>query len=71
MKISYSNMIGDIADRTKGADKFDILKAVGQDSRIGDKCLMPGYGYGGPCFPRDNRALGWYAKSNVDSIMCE
>jgi UDPglucose 6-dehydrogenase len=57
-------MIGDIADKTSGADKFDILAAVGHDSRIGTKCLLPGYGFGGPCFPRDNRARGWYAKSN-------
>jgi len=63
MKISYCNMIGDIADKTMGADKFDVLNAVGGDSRVGSKCLKPGYGFGGPCFPRDNRALGWYAKS--------
>merc|ERR1712031_117257 len=46
-----------------GAEKFEILQAVGADSRIGTKCLRPGYGFGGPCFPRDNRALGGYAKS--------
>jgi len=63
MKISYCNMIGDIADKSVGADKFDVLRAVGADSRIGTKCLKPGYGFGGPCFPRDNRALAWYAQS--------
>merc|ERR1711966_314723 len=62
-KISYCNMVGDIADRTPGAEKHEILQAVGADSRIGTKCLRPGYGFGGPCFPRDNRALGGYAKS--------
>ena len=62
-KISYANMVGDIADATPGADKFAILRAVGADSRVGTKCLMPGYGFGGPCFPRDNRALGGYAES--------
>jgi len=61
MKISYANQIGDIADRTPGADKKDILSAVGKDSRVGGKYLKAGYGYGGPCFPRDNRALGDYA----------
>jgi len=71
MKISYANMIGDIADRTSGANKFDVLNAVGHDSRIGTKCLLPGYGFGGPCFPRDNRALGWYAKNiaNIDPML--
>lgn len=62
-KISFANMIGDIADRTVGAKKEDILRAVGSDSRVGLKCLRAGYGFGGPCFPRDNRALGGYASS--------
>jgi nucleotide sugar dehydrogenase len=62
-KIAYANMVGDIADATPGANKYDILQAVGGDKRIGDRCLKPGYGFGGPCFPRDNRALGSYAKT--------
>ncbi len=61
-KISYANMIGEIADQTPDADKYAILKAVGADTRVGVKYLLPGYGFGGPCFPRDNRALGAYAK---------
>jgi UDP-glucose 6-dehydrogenase len=59
-KIAFANMIGDLADLTEGADKFDILSAVGCDKRIGHLYLKPGYGFGGPCFPRDNRALGGY-----------
>ncbi|EKX42049.1 hypothetical protein GUITHDRAFT_41068, partial [Guillardia theta CCMP2712] len=62
-KIAFANMIGDAADNTEGADKTDILEAVGCDSRIGSKCLKPGYGFGGPCFPRDNRALGHHMRS--------
>lgn len=62
-KIAYANMIGDIADKTLGANKFDILKAIGGDTRVGHLCLKPGYGFGGPCFPRDNRALGSYAQA--------
>jgi len=60
-KIAYANMVADIADRTAGADKEAILAAVGKDQRIGARCLKPGYGFGGQCFPRDNRALGNYA----------
>jgi nucleotide sugar dehydrogenase len=55
-KISYANMIGDIANRL-GCDAFKVLEAIGTDSRIGNKYLKPGFGFGGPCFPRDNRAL--------------
>ncbi|KAH0785842.1 UDP-glucose/GDP-mannose dehydrogenase [Histomonas meleagridis] len=60
-KIAYANMIGDIADMTPGADKNAILQAIGHDSRVGLKCLMPGWSFGGPCFPRDNRALAGYS----------
>jgi len=71
-KISFANMVGDVCDRTPGANKFDVLKAVGEDSRIGRKYILPGYGFGGPCFPRDNRALGNYAKSvGIEPMICE
>lgn len=71
-KISYANMIGDIADATPGANKFEILRAVGADSRVGSRCILPGYGFGGPCFPRDNRALGMYArKVGVEPVICD
>jgi UDPglucose 6-dehydrogenase len=55
-KISYANMVGDIANRL-GCDANTVLSAIGTDSRIGNKYLKPGFGFGGPCFPRDNRAL--------------
>jgi len=61
-KISFANSIGDLA-KTAGANVDSILKAIGSDSRIGGKYLGYGFGFGGPCFPRDNRALGKYAAS--------
>lgn len=61
-KISFANSIGDLALQA-GADYNKILKAIGSDSRIGGKYLNYGFGFGGPCFPRDNRALGKYAQS--------
>ena len=71
-KISFANMVGDIADATPGADKMVILAAVGGDSRVGGRCILPGYGFGGPCFPRDNRALGMYArKVGVQPEICD
>lgn len=59
-KISFANSIGDLATKA-GADTDKILAAVGSDSRIGSKYLRYGFGFGGPCFPRDNRALGKFA----------
>lgn len=55
-KISFANMIGDICERYN-CEASTVLNAVGSDSRIGKKYLKPGFGFGGPCFPRDNRAL--------------
>jgi len=70
MKVTFSNLIGDIADRTPGADKYAICQAIGQDSRVGTKYLRPGYGFGGPCFPRDNRALGGYGEMvGIDALL--
>jgi len=60
-KISFANSIGDMAT-VAGADPDKILAAVGADSRIGGKYLRYGFGFGGPCFPRDNRALGRFAE---------
>ena len=33
-----------------------------QDRSIGPIGMRPGYGYGGPCYPRDNQALALYAR---------
>ncbi len=60
-KISFTNMIGDLATSV-GADPDKILKAVSSDSRVGEKLMRYGYGYGGTCLPRDNRALAVFAK---------
>ena len=60
-KISYTNMIGDIVLASGGRPQT-VLNAVGSDTRVGSKLTRYGFGYGGPCFPRDNRAIGIYAK---------
>ena len=62
-KLSFANMISDVCDKL-GADKESVLKSVGGDSRIGNKYFNPGYSFGGPCFPRDTKAL----KQIVDSV---
>jgi nucleotide sugar dehydrogenase len=62
-KISYANMIGEVLTRSGLEDDVDrALAAIGADSRIGSKYLRYGFGYGGPCPPRDNRAFAHYAR---------
>ena len=60
-KIAFANMIGDIALNSDCRPDI-ILNAIGSDSRVGNKYLGFGFGYGGPCFPRDNRALAIYSE---------
>lgn len=58
MKIAYANMIGEIAINTGIEDEVStVLGAIGSDSRVGNKYLQYGFGYGGPCLVRDNRAI--------------
>ena len=61
-KISYANTIGQVLALSDLDDEIDsVLEAIGNDSRIGKKYLKFGFGFGGPCFPRDNRAFASYA----------
>ncbi|ELR99075.1 UDP-glucose/GDP-mannose dehydrogenase family protein [Gloeocapsa sp. PCC 73106] len=55
-KISFINEIANICDRV-GADVTQIAKGIGLDSRIGEKFLQAGIGWGGSCFPKDVSAL--------------
>jgi UDPglucose 6-dehydrogenase len=55
-------MLADICDRLPGADVDVVTKALGADTRIGQKYLKGAMGYGGPCFPRDNVAFAALAR---------
>jgi UDPglucose 6-dehydrogenase len=56
-KISYANMLAEMCDHLPGADVDVVSAAVGSDTRIGSKYIKGAIGYGGPCFPRDNKAF--------------
>lgn len=56
VKISFINEVADLCEKV-GADVQEVAYAIGRDSRIGDKFLQPGPGYGGSCFPKDVSAL--------------
>jgi len=62
-KISYANMVGQVMALSGMEDEIPtVLGAIGDDSRVGRKYLNFGFGFGGPCLPRDNRAFASYAK---------
>ena len=51
-RISSINSIASLCELT-GADVSQVSKAVGKDSRIGEKFLRAGVGFGGSCFRKD------------------
>ena len=61
-KISFANTLGEVCEKLPNANANTVTSILGLDHRIGAGCLKAGLGFGGPCFPRDNKAFSFLAK---------
>ena len=62
IKLSFVNDVAALCDAA-GADPSDVMYGMGLDTRIGNRFLEPGPGWGGSCFQKDTRALASIADS--------
>ncbi len=62
-KISFMNDIANLCEKV-GASVHDVRRGIGSDSRIGNKFIYAGTGYGGSCFPKDVKAIIRTARQN-------
>lgn len=56
LKISFINEIAELSEKV-GADIHHVSRGIGLDSRIGNRFLQAGIGWGGSCFGKDTAAL--------------
>lgn len=63
IKVHFINEMADFCEKS-GADILEVAKGMGLDTRIGNRFLNPGPGYGGSCFPKDTLAMSFMARQN-------
>jgi len=63
MKISFINAVASVCESV-GANVSQVVHGIGTDTRIGQRFLNPGIGYGGSCFPKDVMAFRAVAREH-------
>ena len=62
LKVTFANEMAALCDQL-GADAHDVMRifALDRTLNISEAYLTPGFAFGGPCLPKDVRALVWAA----------
>lgn len=69
-RVSFTNDFARICD-LYGADIDEVMKGTGLDSRIGEKYLVAGPGFGGACLPKDVLGLTQFSDSKLMRAVLE
>lgn len=56
LKLSFTNEIAALCEEA-GADIDDVLAAIGADPRIGRTYMVPSFGFGGSCLPKELKTV--------------
>ena len=71
-KVTFANQWARICERVPGADVDVLSDIVGLDERIHRSMLTGGAGYGGTCWPRDEKAMAALAERySFDNYLLE
>ena len=62
MKISFANLMAQLCEKIPNGNIDIVTETLGLDPRIGKNYLKGGMSFGGPCLPRDNKAMSLAAK---------
>ncbi|MEO8669577.1 MAG: hypothetical protein ABI399_13735 [Bauldia sp.] len=57
LKIDFANQLARLADGLGGINVDKVVECLALDARVGRGFLKAGMPFGGPCFPRDVRAM--------------
>ena len=72
LKITFANILAEICEKIPDGDAYAVTNAIGDDKRIGHRYFKGGLSYGGPCFPRDNRAFAYSAaKFGITNLLAD